>query len=463
MVRVMIWKTENLLMAKPKIFYECSECGHQSPKWLGLCPSCGKWHTFEEGVLEQAPSTKHKVDIGSGEDAKPLALADIAYTNEDRVQSGISELDRVLGGGFMPGSILLLGGDPGIGKSTLTLEIAKSNPKLKMLYVAGEESASQIKQRADRVGLKSENIFVYNGTEIQAVIEQARKFKPDLLVLDSIQTAYRRELSSLPGSIQQIRECAALLQQLAKKEGITTLMIGHVTKEGDIAGPRILEHMVDTVLQFEGDPNRMYRLLRSVKNRFGPAQEVGVFEMNGQGLQEITNPSNLFLSDMDSSVSGNAVTCIMEGSRPLLIEVQALVTPGSYGTPQRTASGFDQKRLALLLAVLEKRAGMQFAGQDVYLNIAGGIRITDTAADLAVICALASSHQDKPLLKNPVIIGEVGLGGELRKIPFMDQRIKEAEKLGFERVICPDFKPVSKPKPEMILAGYVAQAIKKAL
>jgi DNA repair protein RadA/Sms len=456
-------KAGKLFMAKPKIFYECSECGHQSPKWLGLCPSCGKWHTFEEGVQEQAPSAKHKVDIGSGEDAIPLALADIAYTNDDRVQSGISELDRVLGGGFMPGSILLLGGDPGIGKSTLTLEIAKSNQNLKMLYVAGEESASQIKQRADRVGLKSANISVYNGTEIQSVIEQARKFKPDLLVIDSIQTVYRRELSSLPGSIQQIRECAALLQQLAKKEGVTTLMIGHVTKEGDIAGPRILEHMVDTVLQFEGDPNRMYRLLRSVKNRFGPAQEVGVFEMNGQGLQEITNPSNLFLSDMDSSVSGNAVTCIMEGSRPLLIEVQALVTPGSYGTPQRTASGFDQRRLALLLAVLEKRAGIQFAGQDVYLNIAGGIRITDTAADLAVICALASSHMDKPLLKNPVIIGEVGLGGEIRKIPFMDQRIKEAEKLGFERVICPDFKPVSKPKPEMIFAGYVAHAIKKAL
>ncbi|MDX1617977.1 MAG: DNA repair protein RadA, partial [Balneolaceae bacterium] len=367
-------------------------------------------------------------------------------------------------GGFVPGSFVLVGGDPGIGKSTLTLQIGKSNPDLKILYCAGEESAAQIKQRAERLGVDSPNLYVYTETDVSDILDEARKLNPDLLIVDSIQTVYRTELQSMAGSIQQVKECAALFQRLAKKQNITTILIGHVTKEGDLAGPRLLEHMVDTVLHFEGDQNHTYRMLRSIKNRFGPAQEVGVFEMSETGLTDILNPSQLFLSDYNSEVSGNAVVCTIEGSRPLMIEVQALVTPSNYGTPQRTASGFDHRRLSLLLAVLEKRAGYQFSGQDVYLNVAGGIRLNDTAGDLGVICALVSSFLDKPLPNDTAFLGEVGLGAEIRAVSKLDQRLGEVEKLGFKRAIIPKANSYRKNgKLSIADVQNFNEAIKKAL
>ncbi|MCC5904959.1 MAG: DNA repair protein RadA [Balneolaceae bacterium] len=431
-------------MAKQRVQFECGNCGHLSAKWLGVCPSCNEWNTYSEVVQKKESSKKHKVDISTVETADATRLSDVKPNqNSDRFSTNLEELDRVLGGGLVRGSFSLLGGDPGIGKSTLMLQVAKKCPEMKILYIAGEESASQIKQRAGRIGLKGENLYVSSSTQIQQVVAQARKIQPDLLVIDSIQTVFSEELNSLPGSVQQIRECSAMLQQIAKKENITTMMIGHVTKEGDIAGPRILEHMVDTVLHFEGDKNHLYRLLRCIKNRFGPAQEVGVFEMKEHGLEEVSNPSALFMSDTETEVSGNAITCIMEGTRPILVEVQALVSPSNYGTPQRTSSGFDQRRLSLLIAVLEKRGGLSFSGQDVYLNIAGGLKISDTAADLAVLTALASSLNDKVVSKSLLFIGEVGLGGELRKVSFAEQRLREAAKMGLKKAVLPKHTAVN--------------------
>ncbi len=426
-------------MAKQKILFECENCGYSSPKWMGTCPSCNEWNTFSETIEQKKGYKKHKVDFAKTGQQDVIRLSEVDRSFQERRTSNLSEFDRVLGGGFVQGSFLLLGGDPGIGKSTLMLQVAERCPEMKIFYVAGEESPSQIKQRAARIGLKGENLHIGSVTEIKNVIESARKLNPDLLIIDSIQTMYSDDLTSLPGTVQQVRECSAMLQQIAKKENLTTIMIGHVTKEGDIAGPRILEHMVDTVLHFEGDKNHYYRLLRCIKNRFGPAQEVGVFEMKDIGLQEVPNPSQLFMSDSGHRVSGNAITCVMEGSRPILAEVQALVSPSSYGTPQRTASGFDQRRLSLLIAVLEKRGGLQLTGQDVYLNIAGGLKISDPAADLAVIAALASSLQDIVNPADTLYIGEVGLGGEIRKVSFPEQRIREAEKMGLKTVVMPKF------------------------
>ncbi len=445
-------------MAKTKTQFECSNCGYISPKWNGSCPSCNEWNTFvEKTVSKNKSSSNHKAKLeGLESTAEPKRLQDVETSEKTRFKSNISELDRVLGGGFLPGSYVLIGGEPGVGKSTLTLQIAKANPKMTILYCAGEESAGQIKQRAARLGVESENLLIYNETQVDNIIAEAQKMKPDLLIVDSIQTVYRTELSSMPGSIQQVKECAALFQQLAKKKNITTLVIGHVTKEGDIAGPRVLEHMVDTVLQFEGDKQYTYRLLRSLKNRFGAAQEVGVFEMKSDGLSEVSNPSELFISDKTAGVSGNAVVCTMEGTRPLLIEVQALVTPSAYGSPQRTANGFDRNRLLLLLAVLEKRVGKNFSNHDVYLNIAGGFRLNDPAGDLGVCCALVSSLMDEAVAQKMAFVGEVGLGGEVRTVPHLEQRIKEAKKLGFEDLVSPD----SKQKDGI---RYLHQAIKKAL
>ncbi len=443
-------------MAKLKTQFECASCGHISPKWLGSCPTCGEWNTFVE-TSKATKEIEHKAKVSGLEtDEKPQQLNEVETSEKSRFFSNISELDRVLGGGFLPGAYILIGGEPGVGKSTLTLQIAKSNPELSILYCAGEESAGQIKQRAERLGVKSKKLLVYNETQVDVIIKEAQKIKPDLLIVDSIQTVYRTELQSMPGSIQQVKECAAMFQQLAKKKNITTMVIGHVTKEGDIAGPRVLEHMVDTVLQFEGDKNYTYRLLRSLKNRFGPAQEVGVFEMNEQGLKEVSNPSELFISDRTEGISGNAIVCTMEGSRPLLIEVQALVTPSAFGTPQRTSNGFDRNRLALLLAVLEKRAGFSFSNHDVYFNIAGGFRLNDPAGDLGVCCALVSSLTDKAINQSTVFIGEVGLGGEVRTVPHIEQRIKEAAKLGFNNSIVPATKNSTGIR-------YVREAIKKAL
>lgn len=444
-------------MAKTKIQFECKNCGHVSPKWLGSCPSCGEWNTFEERTKSSKKEIEHKAKVsGLENNSSPQKLSEVETSEKSRFLSNIEEFDRVLGGGFLPGAYVLIGGEPGIGKSTLTLQIAKSNPELTILYCAGEESAGQIKQRAMRLGVNSDNLLIFNETQVDKVIDEAQRVDPDLLIVDSIQTVYRTELSSMPGSIQQVKECAALFQQVAKKKNITTIVIGHVTKEGDIAGPRVLEHMVDTVLQFEGDKNYTYRLLRSLKNRFGPAQEVGVFEMKEDGLFEVNNPSELFISDKTEGVSGNAIVCTMEGSRPLLIEVQALVTASSYGTPQRTANGFDRNRLALLLAVLEKRAGFSFANQDVYLNVAGGFRLNDPAGDLGVCCALVSSLIDQPIDQKTAFIGEVGLGGEIRTVPHIDQRKKEAAKLGFPESVAPAGKGKYGYK-------YIRDAIKKAL
>lgn len=454
-------------MAKTKIQYVCNECGHTSAKWLGNCPTCGKWHTFKEFKVDKSKngdgSHKGKVE-GLDKAEAPRSLDDIEFKEESRFPSKIPELDRVLGGGFMPGSLILIGGDPGIGKSTLTLQIGKSNSELKILYCAGEESAGQIKQRSERLGVKSDNLYIYTDTDISNILSEARELNPDLLIVDSIQTVYRTELSSMAGSVQQVKECSALLQQLAKKQNITTIVIGHVTKEGDIAGPRVLEHMVDTVLQFEGDSNYTYRILRGLKNRFGPAQEVGVFEMKESGLVDILNPSQLFLSDYNNNVSGNAVICTIEGSRPLLIEVQALVTPSNYGMPQRTANGFDHRRLSLLLAVLEKRGGYQFSGQDVYLNIAGGIKLNDPAGDLGVVCALVSSLLDKPLSTDSVFLGEVGLGAEIRAVTKIEQRLSEVEKLGFKHAFIPQANTVGRGNALSVHASQnFNDAIKKAL
>ena len=444
-------------MAKNKIQFQCNNCGYDSPKWMGSCPSCNEWHTFEEVEQKKQSSKKHKVDISDGDSVKPLQLSEISHRAEDRVSTGLQEFDRVLGGGLVKGSFLLLGGDPGIGKSTLMLQLAKSSPDKMILYVAGEESPSQIKQRASRIGLKGEKFLVYANSDIEQVISHAKKLKPDLLVIDSIQTAYSTNLTSLPGSIQQVRECSAMLQQVAKKEEITTLMIGHVTKDGEIAGPKMLEHMVDTVIHFEGDQRQLYRILRGIKNRFGPAQEVGVFEMKNGGLFEVPNPSELFLSETSDNVSGNCITCIMEGSRPILIEVQALVAPGAYSTPQRTANGFDQKRLSMLIAVLEKRGGISLAGQDVYLNIAGGLKISDPSADLAIIAALQSSIKDIPVKSGNIYFGEVGLGGELRRIPFVDMRIREAEKMGVKKAVIPSGKTLNGTKLNVESCDHISQ------
>ncbi|MEL7832426.1 DNA repair protein RadA [Fodinibius sp. Rm-B-1B1-1] len=454
-------------MPKDRIQYVCGDCGHTSTKWLGNCPNCGAWHTFKEFKVERKTKSEkeHKGKVDGLEDSQPpQKLDEISSDSQDRFLSKIQEFDRVLGGGFVSGSFVLIGGDPGIGKSTLTLQIGKANPELEILYCAGEESAGQIKQRAKRLGVNSDNFYIYTETDINKVLKEAQKLDPDLLIVDSIQTVYRTELTSMAGSIQQVKECAALLQQLAKKQDITTLVIGHVTKEGAIAGPRVLEHMVDTVLQFEGDSNYNYRMLRSIKNRFGPAQEVGVFEMKESGLEDVLNPSQLFLSEYNSKVSGNAVICSIEGSRPLLVEVQALVTPSNYGTPQRTATGFDHRRLSLLLAVLEKRGGYQFSGQDVYLNIAGGLKVNDPAADLGVVLALVSSFLDKPISNKVAFLGEVGLGGEVRTVNKIDHRLTEINKLGFKKAIAPRSNTIEQDI-DLKIAGVdnISQAIKKAL
>jgi DNA repair protein RadA/Sms len=434
---------------------------------LGNCPNCGNWHTFKEFKIEKKPSasSKNKIEGLRDDEPPPRPLEAIDVREEARIKSNISELDRVLGGGFMIGSLVLVGGEPGVGKSTLALQIAKSHPQLSILYCAGEESAGQIKQRAHRLEVKSSNLSIYTDMNIARILERAQELHPDLLVVDSIQTVYRSELSGIAGSIQQVKECAALLQQLAKKQLITTLLIGHVTKQGSIAGPRVLEHMVDTVLQFEGDSNYAYRMLRALKNRFGAVHEVGVFEMRENGLVDVVNPSQLFLSEVETEVSGNVVVCTIEGTRPILVEVQALVTPSNYGMPQRTANGFDHRRLSMLLAVLEKRGGYPFSGQDVYLNIAGGLKLDDPAGDLGVMCALVSSLLDKPVSGKQVFVGEVGLGGEIRAVTRIDQRLSEIQKLGFDAAVMPQTAKVKNSSSNLTLfkSKNSIQAIKKAL
>jgi len=419
-------------MAKTKIKYICSNCGYETLRWIGKCPECESWNSFTEEIVETSP---RKANI-SKSNFSYSKIFEIDANEADRIKTGITEFDRVLGGGIMPGSVILLGGDPGIGKSTIAMQAAASI-KEKVLYVTGEESEKQIKLRSARLKVQSDSFFIQAETELSNILGAIKEINPSVVIIDSIQTTYRNELENSPGTITQIRECAALLMEEAKKNHYSVIIIGHVTKEGMIAGPKILEHMVDTVLQFEGEANHSFRILRAQKNRFGSTNEIGVFEMYEDGLREVTNPSELFLSEREKQTPGSVVTSSIEGSRPILLEVQALVTPSNFGYPQRVSNGFDQKRLSILLAVLEKRANVKASSHNVFINVAGGIKVIEPAADLAVCVSIASSLIDKVIDNQTILIGEVGLGGEIRSVGHIDKRITEAKKLGFKTAIIP--------------------------
>jgi DNA repair protein RadA/Sms len=421
-------------MAKVRSAYFCQNCGYETPKWLGKCPSCAEWNTFVEEVIEKnIPSVV--AFSTSSRNAKPQTLQSIEKQEHERIFLQDAELNRVLGGGLVPGSLILFGGEPGIGKSTLLLQLAVAETNLRVLYVSGEESEQQIKMRAERVGTLNQQCFILTETNIQNIFKQAEETGPELLVIDSIQTLYSSQIESSPGSISQVRECTAQLLRYAKQTGVPVFLIGHITKEGSLAGPKVLEHMVDAVLQFEGDRNHVYRLLRSMKNRFGSTNELGIYEMIGSGLRQVENPSEILITNTDNSLSGISIAATLEGIRPMLIEVQALVSTAAYGTPQRSSTGFDSKRLNMLLAVMEKRCGFKLGAKDVFLNIAGGIKVDDPAIDLAVVAAVLSSNTDLPIDNKTALSAEVGLSGEVRPVNRIDQRISEAEKLGFERII----------------------------
>lgn len=425
-------------MAKTRTTYFCQNCGFESAKWLGKCPSCSQWNTFIEEVVEKG-GTKvpdwRTEKSGTLRASKAAAIHSIVYKEELRIETPDQELNRVLGGGIVPGSLVLIGGEPGIGKSTLMLQLALTLPKLKVLYVSGEESEQQIKMRAERIDQSSKaSCYILTETATKNIFKQIEQIAPELVIIDSIQTLHSAHIDSSPGSVSQVRECTAELLRYAKESGTPVFIIGHITKEGSIAGPKVLEHMVDTVLQFEGDRHHVYRILRAVKNRFGSSSELGIYEMQGAGLREVSNPSEILLSQRESSLSGIAIAAMLEGVRPMLIEVQALVSTSAYGTPQRSTTGFEAKRMNMLLAVLEKRFGFRLSIQDVFLNIAGGLRVEDPAIDLAVLMAIISSQQDIPLPSTVVFAGEVGLSGEIRAINRIEQRIAEADKLGFETI-----------------------------
>lgn len=427
-------------MAKTKTVYICSHCGADSPKWLGKCPNCGEWNTYvEEVVAKEVPSAKRLVPSGLSErgQARPVLLRDITAEKEDRLDLKDQELNRVLGGGLVKGSLVLIGGEPGIGKSTLVLQTILKLHDLKVLYVSGEESYRQLKMRADRLAPDSQNCLILCETNLEQIFVQAQNVQPDLLIIDSIQTIFTELVESSPGSVSQVRECSAAILKYAKESGVPVLLIGHINKEGSIAGPKVLEHIVDTVLQFEGDQHYMYRILRSIKNRFGSTAELGIYEMRQEGLREVSNPSELLLTQNHEGLSGVAIAAAIEGIRPFLIETQALVSSAVYGTPQRSATGFDIRRMNMLLAVLEKRAGFKLAQKDVFLNIAGGLRVNDPAIDLAVLAAVLSSSLDISIEPGVCMAGEVGLSGEIRPVNRIEQRILEAEKLGFSRILIP--------------------------
>ena len=427
-------------MAKTKTVYVCSHCGADSPKWLGKCPNCGEWNTYvEEVVAKEVPSSKRPVPSGLSErgQARPVLLRDITAEKEDRLDLKDQELNRVLGGGLVKGSLVLIGGEPGIGKSTLVLQTILKLHDLKVLYVSGEESYRQLKMRADRLAPDSQNCLILCETNLEQIFVQAQNVQPDLLIIDSIQTIFTELVESSPGSVSQVRECSAAILKFAKESGVPVLLIGHINKEGSIAGPKVLEHIVDTVLQFEGDQHYMYRILRSIKNRFGSTAELGIYEMRQEGLREVSNPSELLLTQNHEGLSGVAIAAAIEGIRPFLIETQALVSSAVYGTPQRSATGFDIRRMNMLLAVLEKRAGFKLAQKDVFLNIAGGLRVNDPAIDLAVLAAVLSSSLDISIEPGVCMAGEVGLSGEIRPVNRIEQRIMEAEKLGFSRILIP--------------------------
>lgn len=422
-------------MAKIKSAYFCQSCGYESAKWLGKCPSCQQWNTFVEEVIEKPSSGVWKSSVGPQRLNKPSKLEEIQSVTEDRLLTGDAELDRVLGGGLVPGSVTLIGGEPGIGKSTLMLQLALNIKQKRVLYVSGEESEQQIKMRAERITKTPQaDCFILTETSTQNIFKQLEQLEPEILVIDSIQTLHSAHIESTPGSVSQVRECTAELLRFAKETATPVFLIGHITKDGAIAGPKILEHMVDTVLQFEGDRHHIYRILRSIKNRFGAASELGIYAMHGNGLREVSNPSEVLLSQRDEELSGITIGATIEGARPMLIETQALVSISAYGTPQRSATGFDTKRMNMLLAVLEKRCGFRLSAKDVFLNIAGGIKVEDPAIDLSIIAAIISSHEDIPVSSKVCFAAEVGLSGEIRAVNRIEQRISEAEKLGFEKI-----------------------------
>lgn len=424
-------------MAKAKTVFYCQNCGAQSPKWVGRCASCGQWNTYVEEVVQKETSANlwKKPDDRKRKTPKPQLLQDISAGGEKRVVLPDAELNRVLGGGLVPGSLVLLGGEPGIGKSTLVLQVALGMKGVPVLYVSGEESEQQIKMLADLLKLRNDRFYVLTETQLENIFQQVAETDPGLLVIDSVQTIFTDKIESSPGSVSQIRECTAELLRFSKQSGVPVFLIGHITKDGTIAGPKILEHMVDTVLQFEGDRHHLYRILRSVKNRFGSTAELGIYEMQSSGLREVSNPSEVLIAQREELLSGVAIAATMEGVRPLLIETQALVSSAVYGTPQRSSTGFDLRRLSMLLAVLEKRCGFRLGAKDVFLNLAGGIRVEDPAIDLAVICAILSSNEDIAITPKICFAAEVGLSGEIRPVARVEQRIGEAEKLGFEQII----------------------------
>ena len=451
-------------MAKLKRTFFCTSCGYETPKWLGKCPSCGEWNTITEHVVAKESSSVSS-RLTSVPRVEPRKVQDIEEHTTVRVDVGIAEVNRVLGGGMVPGSLILLGGEPGIGKSTLSLQLALTENGLRTLYVSGEESAEQIKMRATRLGIRNQECTVFTETLLENIVAQIEELRPDVVIIDSIQTISTDLVESSAGSVTQIRECAATLLKVAKSLGIAVFIIGHITKDGSIAGPKILEHIVDVVLQFEGDGNHTYRILRGIKNRFGATYEIGVFEMREEGLREVANPSEILLSHYDEPLAGTAVGAAVDGMRPYLIEVQALVSGAAYGTPQRSTTGFDQRRLNMLLAVLEKRVGLKMFQKDVFLNFAGGFKIADTGMDLAVVAAIISSYYDRALMEGVCCAGEIGLSGEVRPAPRTEQRIAEAARLGFKRIVVSSFVEKSIKKRKDIEVVYISsiEQLPKAL
>ena len=446
-------------MAKIKSVYICSECGYESPKWFGKCPGCGEWNTMNEEI-KSSPKTVTSTKTISSKYSTPKTINEISTNDEERFDTGFAELNRVLGGGIVKGSLILLGGDPGIGKSTILMQICQKLTDIKILYVSGEESLRQLKLRANRLGVNNNNLLLMTETDVEIVTEQINSIKPDLVMIDSIQTMVLSELSSSAGSITQVRESTNVIMRTAKNLDIPVVIVGHVNKEGSIAGPKVLEHIVDTVLYFEGDKQLSCRILRAVKNRYGSTNEIGVFEMTDKGLTEVENPSQMLLSGRPTNVSGTCVTCSLEGTRPILVEVQGLATQSGYGNPRRMCTGFDYNRLALLIAVLEKRAGYYLSNYDAYVNIVGGFRIYERAADLAICMALVSSLKDEKISDNAIAFGEIGLAGEIRSVTQAQQRINEAVRLGFTKIVIPyhNAKNIDNQGVEVIGVKNIRQA-----
>lgn len=449
--------------AKVKTSWFCTSCGNESPKWMGQCPACGEWNTMVEEKVATGASHKTDAHKSRRSDNAPVLLADASSDSGERISLNLPEVDRLLGGGLVKGSLVLIGGEPGIGKSTLSLQIPLLNPQLKVLYVTGEESVGQVKMRAERIGGKQDNCLIFSETQMDVILREADSVKPDLLIVDSVQTMFTETLDGSPGSVSQVRECAALLLRYAKQTNTPVLLIGHITKEGSIAGPKVLEHIVDVVLQFEGENRGAYRLLRGIKNRFGSTSELAVFEMTGTGLREVTNPSQMLIPMHDEGLSGVAVSAMLDGTRPFLIEVQALVSSAAYGTPQRSATGFDQRRLNMLLAVLERRAGFKLGQKDVFINMAGGLKVTDPACDMAVIVAVLSSNFDIPIDSDICFAAEVGLSGEIRPVGQTDRRVGEAARLGFKKIFISKYASVDQKHSgiEVVRVADVPDLVKK--